>query len=54
MNLHTHIDDLEAENAVVNINDPDAFDVDHFEREGDTTINFGEQADHEFKQKVLD
>ena len=53
-NLEDHIDDLEAKDAKVTIEDPSNFHVDHFEREGTTSVIFGEKATNDDKKRILD
>ena len=52
--MATHIGDLEAENSKVNIASASNFNVDHFEREGATSVNFGGGVDAAHQKKILD
>ena len=53
-NLKTTINDLEVENSKVHIEHYKDFNVKHFEREGDTKIEFGDKMKKDNQKKILD
>ena len=54
MNLKYEINDLEVDNAKVKIDNAKTFNVKHFEREGNTKIEFGKKVSKADEKKILD